>query len=212
MHNCFCFINENDNFVFYIDTILMIDLKRFNYFSGEESAVGKAVHQICQMQELAGNMSILFHSRNGGEIGLHHSLQPAHTYRTYVDLLTMLADEGLLFRADIVVIDAWKMKSDNIDQIVDQVKSMKIRFIIMAQSYHVVVNSENVAEYTAHSNLVEGKYRTIPSGTHSGFGQSTQIPIRDTLIKSKTENWSATTEELKAAYIRDKRLDDLLGE
>jgi hypothetical protein len=188
----------------------MIDLKRFNYFSGEESAVGKAVHQICQMQELAGNMAILFHSRNGGEIGLHHSLQPAHTYRTYVDLLTMLADEGLLFRADIVVIDAWKMKSDNIDQIVDQVKSMKICFIIIAQSYHVVTNSENVAEYTAHSNLVEGKYRAVPP--RSGFGQGIQIPIRDTLIKSKTENWSATTEELKAAFIRDKRLDDLLGE
>jgi hypothetical protein len=181
----------------------MIDLKHFNYFSGEESAVGKAVYQICQMQELAGNMAILFHSRNGGEIGLHHSLQPAHTYRTYVDLSTMLADEGLLFRADIVVIDAWKMKSDQIDQIVGQVKNMKICLIIMAQSYHVVVNNENVSEYTVHSNLVEGKYKSY---------QGIQIPIRDILIKSKTDGWSATTDDLKASFIRDKRLDDLLGE
>jgi|LauGreDrversion4_2_1035121.scaffolds.fasta_scaffold01675_9 hypothetical protein len=188
----------------------MINLKRFNYFSGEESAVGKAVYQICQMHELAGEMAILFHNRNGGEIGLHHSLQPAHTYRTYVDLSTMLADEGILFRADIVVIDAWKMKSDHIDQIVDQVKSMKICFIIIAQSYHVVVNSENMAEYTAHSNLVEGKYRSVPA--RSGFGQGIQIPIRDILIKSKTDGWSATTDDLKASFIRDKRLDDLLGE
>jgi len=87
---------------------------------------------------------------------------------------------------------------------------MKICFIIIAQSYHVVVNSENMAEYTAHSNLVEGKYRSVPA--RSGFGQGIQIPIRDILIKSKTDGWSATTDDLKASFIRDKRLDDLLGE
>ena len=73
----------------------------------------------------------------------------------------------------------------------------------MAQSYHVVVNNENVSEYTVHSNLVEGKYKSY---------QGIQIPIRDILIKSKTDGWSATTDDLKAAFIRDKRLDDLLGE
>lgn len=188
----------------------MIDLKHFNYFSGEESAVGKAVHQICQMQELAGNMAILFYYDYTTKIGLQYQMQPAHSYRTNIELSNMLADKGLLFRTDIIVIDAWDMDSENLDRIVEQAKDLGPNLIIMAQSYHVVTNNENVAEYTAHSNLVEGKYRAVPP--RSGFGQGIQIPIRDTLIKSKTENWSATTEELKAAFIRDKRLDDLLGE
>lgn len=181
----------------------MIDLKKFNYFSGEESAVGKAVHQICQMHELAGNMSILFHSRTGGEIGLHHSMQPAHSYRTEVDLLAMLADKGVMFRADIVVIDAWKMKSDRLDRVVSRMKDLGHLFIIMSQSYHVVANNDEVAEYTAQSNIVEGKQRNVV-----GFS----VPLRETRIKSKTENWSATTDELKSAFVRDKRIDDLLGE
>lgn len=180
----------------------MIDLKKLNYFSGEESAVGKAVHQICQMHELAGNMSILFHSRTGAEIGLHHSMQPAHSYRTEADLSTMLSDKGLLFRADIVVIDAWKMSSDRLDRIVGQIKDLGHLFIIMSQSYHVV-SGDDIAEYTAQSNIAEGKQRNV-----LGFS----VPLRETLIKSKTENWSATTEELKASFVRDRRLDDLLGE
>jgi hypothetical protein len=181
----------------------MIDLKHFNYFSGEESAVGKAVHQICQMQELAGNMAILFYYDYTTKIGLQYQMQPAHSYRTNIELSNMLADKGLLFRTDIIVIDAWDMDSENLDRIVEQAKDLGPNLIIMAQSYHVVTNNENVAEYTAHSNLVEGKYRTL---------KSLQIPLKETLIKSKTDGWSATTEDLKAAFIRDKRLDDLLGE
>lgn len=181
----------------------MIDLKKFNYFSGEESAVGKAVYQICQMHELAGNMSILFHSRNGSEIGLHHSMQPAHTYRTDAELSGMLHDAGLLFRADIVVIDAWKMKSERLYSVIGQLKDFAPNFIIMSESYHVIKNSENVAEYTVQSNILHSKQRNV-----AGIS----MPIRETLIMSKTENWSATTDELKASFVRDKRLDDLLGE
>lgn len=180
----------------------MIDLRKFNYFTGEESAVGKAVYQICQIHELAGSMCILFHSRAGSEIGLHHSMQPAHSYHTDSDLLMMLADEGLMFRADIVVIDAWKMSSVRLDRIVSKIKDLGHLFIIISQSYHVVSGDE-IAEYTAQSNIVEGKQRNV-----TGFS----VPLKETRIKSKTENWSATTEELKASFVRDKRLDDLLGE
>lgn len=180
----------------------MIDLKHFNYFSGEESAVGKAVYQICQMHELAGNMSILFHSRNNSEIGLHHSLQPAHSYQNNTELSNMLGDKGLLFRVDIIVIDAWKMKTDSLDRLVEQMKNLSPVFIIMSQSYHIVSDNENIAEYTAQSNIVYGK-RNI-----NGFS----LPLREILINSKTDGWSATTEDLKASFIRDKRLDDLLGD
>lgn len=180
----------------------MLDLKRFNYFSGEESAVGKAVHQICQMQELVGNMSILFHPRKGSEIGLHHSLQPAHYYQNNTELSNMLADKGLLFRADIIVIDAWKMKAESLDRLLEQVKNINSYFIIMSQSYHIISDNENITEYTVQSNIIHGK-RNI-----NGFS----LPLREILINSKTDGWSATTEELKASFIRDKRLDDLLGE
>ena len=181
----------------------MIDLKHFNYFSGEENAVGKAVHQICQMHELAGNMAILFYFDYSTKIGLQYQMQPAHSYRTNIELSNMLADKGLLFRSDIIVIDAWDMNSTDLDRIIEQAKDLSPKLIIMSQSYHVVVNNENVSEYTVHSNLVEGKYKSY---------QSIQIPIRDILIKSKTDGWSATTDDLKAAFVRDKRLDDLLGE
>lgn len=180
----------------------MIDLKKINYFTGEQPAVGKAVHQICQMYELAGSMSILFHSSNGSDIGLHHSMQPAHTYRNDGDLSTMLTDKGLLFRADIVVIDAWKMNSDKLERIVNQIKGHNYALIIMSKSYYVVEN-DDVAEYTAQSNIVEGHYKTI-----AGY----PLPLKETRIKNKKENWSATTEELKASFIRDRRLDDLLGD
>lgn len=180
----------------------MIDLKKLNYFSGEESAVGKAVYQICQMHELAGSMAILFHSRTGSEIGLHHSMQPAHSYRTDTDLCTMLADKGLMFRSDVVVIDAWRMSSDRLDRIVSQINELDYLFIIMSQSYHVV-SGDQIAEYTVQSNIVEGKQRNV-----IGFS----VPLKETRIKSKTENWSATTDELKASFVRNKRLDDLLGE
>ena len=185
----------------------MLDLKRFNYFSGEENAVSKAVLQICQMHELAGNMAILFYFEHNNKIGLNYHMHPAHAYRTNAELSNMLNDKGLLFRSDIVVIDAWEMNVEALDRIVNQVKDLAIYFIIMTQSYHVVSNNENVSEYTAHSNLVEGKYKTVV-----GLGHGIQIPIRDTLIKSKTDGWSATTDDLKASFIRDRRLDDLLGE
>lgn len=180
----------------------MLDLKRFNYFSGEETAVSKAVFEICQIYELVGNMSILFHSRNLSDIGLHHSFQPAHSYKNIKELSNMLADKGLLFRADIIVIDAWKMKSESLDLLLEQVKNINSSFIIMSQSYHIINNIENISEYTVQSNIVHGN-RNI-----KGFS----LPLRETLINSKTEGWSATTEELKASFIRDKRLDDLLGD
>ena len=180
----------------------MIDLRRINYFTGEQAAVGKAVHQICGMHELAGSMSILFHPRNMSDTGLHHSMQPAHAYRTEADLATMLSDKGLLFRADIIVIDAWEMKSAALDRIVEKARCLDASLVIMAKSYHVVAG-DGVAEYTAESNIAEGKQRIV-----MGFS----VPLKETRIKSKTENWSATTEELKASFVRDRRLDDLLGE
>lgn len=181
----------------------MIDLKKINYFSGEESAVSKAVHKICQMHELCGRNVVLFYNDHSSTFALQYQMQPAHEFSTFERITSMLDDKSLLFRVDLVVIYAYGLSAEMVDRIVRHIKDFEVDFIVAAESYRVVNNSADVAEYTAHSNLIQGKTKNI-----SGMS----LPIKETRIKSKTDGWSATIDELKASFVRDRRLDDLLGD
>lgn len=181
----------------------MIDLKKFNYFSGEDSAVSKAVCKICQMHELCGRNVMLFYNDHSSTFALQYQMQPAHEFKTVENVTSMLDDKSLLFRVDLVVIYAYGLSAEMVDRIARHIKDFEIDFIFAAESYRVVTNSADVAEYTVHSNLIQGKTKTIA-------GMS--MPLKEIRIKSKTDGWSATVEELKASFVRDRRLDDLLGD
>ena len=177
--------------------IIMVDLKKFNYFTGDISEVGSGVSQIVNFFDLAGRNYLLFtpnkpsSSSKFHDLCLYHYLNNKIEFSKFEDFSEKINTNSSLFRVDLLVFDFWSISKNNMWQYMSEIEKFNIDSIIVAKEFHYKT-SDDVNDFH-----IRKEYKDMHKV--------------DTWITDKINNVNSTIESLKLAYIRDKKLEHLFG-
>jgi hypothetical protein len=91
----------------------------------------------------------------------------------------------------LLICDFWHLSVAEIIEYKESLDKLNMDYIIMAREYHLIYN-DNITNYHIKSEYKE-KYKS------------------EYYITDKINNWTSSLESLSISYIRDKKLDNLLG-
>jgi hypothetical protein len=166
----------------------MIDLKRCNYITGDSSSVSFGVNEIIKFLELAGrNIILITRPRTSSTTSLKYFVHNKLEFRTKDDFKSVLTKSNL-FRIDLVVVDLWHLGVGSIIEYKSVLDTLGIDYVILAKQYHYK-ESEDVTDYH------------IKKESGSGY-----------IITNKINGWSSDLASLIKSYVRDKRIDGIIGE
>jgi hypothetical protein len=180
----------------------MIRLSKINYFTGDPGSVAGAVNEIVRFLELDGCNPIFFTpdskrlSKNSQTIGKSCVIVPRVEWTDIEDFQTKMADRGLMFRTSLMVLDFWHLSRAKIEEYKKHLSSIDFNIIIMAKEY-IYSAGEDVGDFH-----VVVKYE---GSSLLGFKS-------ETTVTNKIDGWKSTLAELKKSYIRDKKIEGLLGD
>lgn len=175
----------------------MVDLKKYNYFTGDVSSVAKGVSDIVNFLDLAGFNYVLFtlpkpkSSSKIYDLCLYHHLNNKIEFENFSDFSEKIKDKSNLFRVDLLVFDFWSIPKIKQWEYMSIIDSLKIPSIIVSKEYHYK-STDDVNDFHIRS-----EYKDL---------YKSDIWLSDNINKT-----SATIESLKTSYIRDKKLEHLFG-
>jgi hypothetical protein len=175
----------------------MIDLRKYNYFTGDVSSVASGVSSIVKFLDLAGYNYILFtppkpsESNKIHDLCLYHHLSNKIEFDNIDDFKEKILNKSNLFRVDLIVFDFWSKRKMNWSSYLEVIKDLPQNFIIVSKEFQYK-STDDVNDF-----LLQQEYKDL----------------------HKSENWitdringtTATIDSLKKAYIRDKKIDHLFG-
>lgn len=168
----------------------MIDLKKCNYITGDPQCVSYGVSKILKFFELEGKTILLLTpSRQTTSTSLKYLFNNKAEYSDYDSFKSILEDKGRLFRVDLIVADLWQLR--NVGEYTNLLYKLGIDHIVMARQYHYK-DTDSVNDYHI---------------TRESSGVSDKYTINDYISK-----WSADIDSLIKSYIRDKRIDGIIGD
>jgi hypothetical protein len=176
----------------------MVDLKKYNYFTGELSSVAFGVSDVVKFLDLAGYNYVLFtppkpsDSHKFNDLCLYHYLNNKIEFDNFEDFCEKISDKSNLFRVDLLVIDMWSIKKENMWKYINEIKKSVLNIIIVAKEFHYKT-TDDVNDF-----LIRTEYKDLHK--------------HDTWIIDKINGSSATIDSLKKSYIRDKKLEHLFGD
>lgn len=175
----------------------MVDLKKYNYFTGESSAVGQGVNQVVDFLDLAGDNYVLFtpprtHQFNRGtDLCLYHYLSNRVEFENFEDFTQKLQTPSNLFRATFLVFDFWPLNKDQQSKYIKLISEVGIPSIIVAKEFHYKTG-DSVNDF-----LLRVEYKDLNKS--------------EIWLTEQNSNTQSTLSSLKLAYIRDKKLEHLFG-
>ena len=175
----------------------MIELKKYNYFTGNVSDVGQAVGQIVNFFDLAGRNYVLFtptkpsSSSKYHDLCLYHYLENKIEFINHDDFLEKISDTSNLFRVDLIVLDFWSIPKTILWKYIEKIKELQIDSIIVAREYHYK-STDDVNDFHVRSEYKELRH--------------SDIWLTDNQTKV-----SSTIHSLKLSYIRDKKIEHIFG-
>ena len=176
----------------------MIDLKKYNYFTGDKSSVAYGVSDIVKFLDLAGHNYVLFTlprptgSSKVHDICLYHYLDNKIEFNNIDDFKDKILDKSNLFRVDLIVFDFWSIKKMNWSYYLNEITNLPQNFIIVAKEFQYKT-TDDVNDF-----LLQTEYKDL---------HKTDNWITDRINKNTTP-----IDSLKKAYIRDKKLEHLFGD
>lgn len=175
----------------------MIDLKKYNYFTGNVSEVGNAVSQIVKFFDLAGSNYLLItpvkpsFSSKHKDLCLYHYLDNKIEFSNFDDFVEKINNKSNLFRVDLLVLDFWSISKHLLYNYIKELDKLNIQFIIVAKEYQYKT-TDDVNDFHIRTEYKDLRY--------------SEVWIIDNQTKS-----SSTLDSLKLAYIRDKKIEHLFG-
>jgi hypothetical protein len=173
----------------------MIDLKKYNYFTGEKSSLAYGVSDIVKFLDLAGHNYILFTlprptgSAKIHDVCLYHHLDNKIEFENIDDFREKISNKSNLFRVDLIVFDFWNVKKNNCSEYIKEIKNLTQNFIIVTKEFH----------YKTGDDVNDFNIRTEYKDLYKS----------ENWLTDKINGTSATLESLKMSYIRDKKLEYL---
>ncbi len=175
----------------------MIELKKYNYFTGNISEVGSAVSQIVKFFDLSGRNYLLFtpikpsSSSKSHDICLYHYLENKIEFSNIDDFTEKISDKSNLFRVDLLVFDFWSVNKNNLWKYIEKINELNIDSIIVAKEYQYK-SSDDVNDF-----LIRSEYKEL---------HKSDIWIIDNQTKV-----SSTIESLRLAYVRNEKINNIFG-
>ena len=176
----------------------MVDLKKYNYFTGDKSSVASGVTDIVNFLDLAGYNYILFTpprptgSSKVHDICLYHYLDNKIEFNNIDDFKEKILNKSNLFRVDLIVFDFWSIKKMNWSTYLKEIENLTQKFIIIAKEFQYKT-TDDVNDF-----LIQTEYKELYKS--------------ETWLTDKINNTSATIDSLKKSYIRDKKIEHLFGD
>lgn len=173
----------------------MVDLKKYNYFTGDVSSVARGVSDVVNFLDLAGYNYILFtpprpsESNKIHDLCLYHHLSNKIEFDNIDDFKEKILNKSNLFRVDLIVFDFWSKR--NWSSYYDVIKDLPQNFIIVSKEFQYK-SSDDVNDF-----LLQTEYKDLHKS--------------DTWLTDRINGTTATIDSLKKAYIRDKKLEHLFG-
>jgi hypothetical protein len=175
----------------------MVDLKKYNYFTGDKSSVAYGVSDIVKFLDLAGHNYVLFtppkpsESNKIHDLCLYHYLDNKIEFDNLEDFKNKITDKSNLFRVDIIVFDFWSKKKMNWYPFLDIINSLPYKFIIVSKEFQYK-STDDVNDF-----LIQMEYKDLHKS--------------DNWLTDRINKTTATIDSLKKAYIRDKKIEHLFG-
>jgi hypothetical protein len=178
----------------------MIDFKKYNYISGDKSSVSSGVHKIVNFMELEGYSTLLLSiprvnglSKKDDSTSLKHLISNQINFESYEEYESILSDTSNFFRLDILICDFWHLTESEIYRYKSILNTLKVKWIFIVAKEHHYKSSDDATD-------IELIYE------YKGFDKSTLH------IKERVTNLETTFENLKKSYIREVKINKLLGE
>ena len=175
----------------------MVDLKKYNFFTGDVSSVARGVSDVVNFLDLAGYNYILFtpprpsESNKIHDLCLYHHLSNKIEFDNIDDFKEKILNKSNLFRVDLIVFDFWSKRKMNWSSYYDVIKDLPQNFIIVSKEFQYK-SSDDVNDF-----LLQTEYKDLHKS--------------DTWLADRINGTTATIDSLKKAYIRDKKLEHLFG-
>jgi mRNA-degrading endonuclease HigB of HigAB toxin-antitoxin module len=176
----------------------MIELKKINYFTGDTNDVARVVSKIVSFLELDGVNPVFFTTEHNKSIGKLCNIVPRIEFKKITDFNKKIHDNNLVFRANLFVLDFWGLDKSTIVEYKKLISDIDAKFIIMAKEY-IYSDSEDVSDFHV---LVK----------YSSNGNTLYDFKSEIFITNNIDGWKSTIDELKKSYIRDKKINGLLGD
>ena len=171
----------------------MIELKKCNFITGDPRSVSFGVHSVLSFLELEGrNIMLLCKPKTvDTSSSLKYIWNVKKEFTDFFSFKKLLKDNSALFRIDLLVVDLWSLRNIPIEykQALDETG---IQYIILSKQYH----------YTSSEDIGDFHIQNESDGTFNS-----KYTITD-----KVSGWSSSLEDLKKSYIRDKRIDGIIGD
>lgn len=178
----------------------MVDLKKYNYFTGDKSSVAHGVSDIVKFLDLAGHNYVLFTPKISTtsdkifDVCLYHHLENKIEFNNLEDFRNKIQNKSNLFRVDIIVFDFWGKVENKINWLpfLKEIEELPQKFIIVTKEFHYKT-SDDVNDFHLRQ-----EYKDLYKS--------------DNWLTDRINNTSATIESLKLSYIRDKKIEHLFGD
>ena len=198
----------------------MLDIKSVNYFSGSKNSIGMILSKFIRFYDMIGNNTMVMY-QNDSDSGLAPWLKDINNkpFINSDDFIETLKNN--LFRLDCLVVDMYKFRDSNYTTILSwksAIKNMesKIRDITDIPIIFVIpLMKASPPDISELSELLKDSNSTFYKLDISyQKNNPTSVGLLSTNCVYKVTDvfngWSADIEDLKRAYIRDKKLEHLL--
>lgn len=175
----------------------MIDLKKYNYFTGDVSSVARGVSDLVKFLDLAGKNYILFSppkSSNSDKIYdlcLYHYFENKILFDGIDEFIEKISNKSNLFRVDFIVVDLWSISKNNIFKYISVAEKTGLPLVVVSKEYYYK-STDDVNDFHIRS-----EYKDL---------HKSEIWMTD-----KISGTSTTLDSLKLSYIRNKKLEYLFG-
>lgn len=173
----------------------MIELKKCNYITGDSLSVSFGVNEIVKFLELSGsNIILVTRPKTYTTTSLKYFISNKLEYTSYDSFKESLDNKSNLFRIDLIVVDLWHLNVGGIMEYKKILDKTDINYIILAKEYHYK-ESDDVTDYHIKKE-----------------NKSTNSFDSEYIITNKINGWSSDLASLIKSYVRDKRIDGIIGE
>lgn len=176
----------------------MIEIKKCNYFTGDNNSISDGIKDIVNFLELAGRNYLLLTPPRNHDIDkstqtntIKYYLENQINFNNFNEFIEIIENDGNLFRVDLLILDFWHLTPNEISIWKKEIDILGLDHLIIAKEYHYK-SSDDVTDYH-----LRREYKTRKS----------ELFVTDNINK-----WTATLESLIKSYRRDKKIDDIFGE
>lgn len=174
----------------------MIDLKKYNYITGQTIDVTFGISKIVDFFENSGKTPLFLHSKVSNFYHLIHT--SSIEFENLSEFEKILKNRTNLFRVDLLVVDLWMVK--DIGQVIAykrELDKINIDCVILTNKYHYIKGDRNVNIYKIETEFAE----------KNNWKSDTKYLINDLI-----ENVKITMDDLILSFKRNKKIDDIIDD